>query len=225
MTAKLVSGVGFPADGKTIVSTLGRILLVVGQVLAGSGPVFADGDVVGIWSSAARTKGGLGPQLVLAQDGNAIHTFGALVDFRYEIQGNQITMTLLGSDRSLTKEVSVDEFAIDGDMLTLNPQSPERKQVMKRAGRPYPGAHPIVGDWTYTHYTGGPALMRYSRTGIVQLSVPFQTSTGTYQVSGSTLALTLRDQKPVSRQFRRDRDALLLIDGKGQESSYLKFEY
>ena len=96
---------------------------------------------------------------------------------------------------------------------------------MKRTGKPYKDAHPIIGEWTYKHYTGGPALMRYSRTGVVQLSVPFQSLTGTYRTNHGTLAITLRDQQPTSYKFKRERDLLILTDGEGKESKFLRFEY
>jgi hypothetical protein len=188
-------------------------------------PAFGGDEVAGIWSSASRTKSGLGPQWVFTKDGNVTYSFGALVDFKYEIEGNQIEMTLLGPDRSATNEISLEEFSIDGDTLTLNPNTPDRKQVMKRAGKSYKGAHPIVGDWTYAHYTGGPALMRYSREGIVQLSVPFEVITGTYRTNQGILTIALRDQESTNSRFRREKGALILSDGEFKESRYLHFEY
>lgn len=203
----------------------GRALLLTCFAFISACHAVTDDNVVGIWSSASRTKGGLGSQWIFAKDGNVTHIFGALVDFKYEVNGSQIKMILLAPDHSVTKEVAVVEFLIDGDTLTVNPQTPDRKQVMKRGGEPYRGVHPIVGDWTYTHYTGGPALMRYSRTGIVQLSVPIQTHTGTYKIIQGTLAIALRDQKPVNSKYRREKDSLVLTDGEAMERRYLKYEY
>lgn len=185
----------------------------------------ADDGIAGIWSSSSRSKGGLGPQWIFSKDGNATHTFGALVDFKYEVNGSQIKMVLLDSGHSVTKEVSVSEFSIDGDTLIVNPREPDREQVMKRVGKASKGTHPIVGEWTYTHYSGGPAYMRYSRSGIVQLSVPFRTLTGTYRTNQATLTITLRDQQPVNYKFRHEKDFLLLTDGEKKEGKYLMFDY
>ena len=206
-------------------NALGQLLFLACLTLLSSFPAVADDDVVGMWSSLSRTKGGLGPQWVFTKDGNVTHTFGALVDFKYEVNGSQIKMTLLAPDRSLTKEVSTQEFSIDGDTMTENPRTPDRKQTMKRTGKSYKDAHPIVGEWTYKHYTGGPALMRYSRADVVQLSVPFQTLTGTYRTNQGTLTITMRDQQPASYKFKRERDLLVLSDGEGKESKFLRFEY
>src|SRR5258705_11785924 len=105
-----------------------RLLFLSCLILLSSLPAVADDDLVGIWSSSSRTKGGLGPQWIFKKDGNLSHTFGALVDFKYEVNGSQIKMTLLAPDRSATSEVSTQEFSIDGDMLTENPRIPDRNQ-------------------------------------------------------------------------------------------------
>jgi hypothetical protein len=206
-------------------NAFGRSLLLACLTLLNSLPAIARDDVVGMWSSSSRTKGGLGPQWAFTKNGNVTSTFGALVDFEYEVDGSQIKMVLLAPDGSSTEETVTQEFSINGDTLTENPQTPDRKQIMKRVGKPYKDAHPIVGEWTYKHYTGGPALMRYSRTGIAQLSVPFQTLTGTYRTNQGTLAITPNGQKPASYKFKREKDSLVLADEEGKESKFLRFEY
>ena len=186
--------------------------------------VSAEDSMVGIWSSLARTKGGLGSQWVFTKEGKVTHTFGALVDFKYEIKGNRIKTTFQGTDQTIN-EVTDEEFTIDGETLTLNPRTPDRKQVMKRAGKPYKGAHALVGVWTYTHYTGGPALMRYSREGIVQLSVPFRTLAGTYRINQGVLNIELADQKAITSKFKRDNNLLILTEGTTAENKYMEFRY
>lgn len=111
-------------------NALARVLCLSCLALLSTFPAVADDDVVGIWSSSTRTKGGLGPQWIFSKDGNVTHTFGALVDFKYGINGSQIKMTLLAPDRSVTKEASTQEFSIDGDTLTENPRIPDRKQII-----------------------------------------------------------------------------------------------
>lgn len=203
----------------------GRVVLVSCLTLLNTFSAVADDGVAGIWSSSSRTKGSLGAQWIFTMDGKVTHTFGALVDFKYEVNGSQIKMTLLAPDRVVTKEVATQEFSIDGDTLTENPRTPDRQQIMKRTGKPYMDAHPIIGEWTYKHYTGVPALMRYSRAGVVQLSVPLKTLTGTYRTDQGTLSITSSDQQPASYKFRRERDCLILTDREGRESKFLRFEY
>jgi hypothetical protein len=201
-----------------------RIIILSALVWVFPFPAYAEDSVVGIWSSTARTKGGLGSQWVFTKEGKVTHTFGALVDFKYEIKGNRIKTTFQDTDQAIN-EVTEDEFTLGGETLTLNPRTPDRKQVMKRAGKPHKGAHAIVGDWTYTHYTGGPALMRYSREGVVQLSVPFRTLAGTYRINQGALNIEFVDQKAITNKFRRDDNLLILMESVNAENKYTEFRY
>lgn len=186
-------------------------------------PAIAD-DVAGMWSSTSREPGGLGSQWTFAPNGDVTHTFGVLADFSYEVDGRQIRLTLLNPDRS-PAEISTREFSIEGDTLILNPQSPDQK-IMKRIGQRFRGTHPIVGAWAYTHQTGNPAVMRYSRTGTALLSVPFRTLTGLYDVNQSKLSVTFQGKKTALSDFRLpDSDHLILTNPDAKESGYLRFEY
>lgn len=200
-----------------------RLLAALCLLCVVAGPARADDSPVGIWSAAARSNGGLGAQWTFAADGKATHGFGALVDLRYVIEGNRITMTLQDRDGNAQEKPTVDEFSIDGDTLTLNPGTPAR--VMQRVGKPHARAHPIVGEWTYPHYVGVPAFMRYSRNGSAELAVPFKTFAGTWRRDGDKLVVELQGQKPATFRFRRDDKALELTDEAGKTSRYLKFEY
>jgi len=206
-------------------NTLGRLQILAWLILLSSSPAVANDDVAGMWSSSSRTKGGLGAQWTFTEDGKAAYSFGALVDFKYEINGGLLKMMLLAPDGSDTKEIVTQVFSINGDILTENPKIPDRKQVMKRTGKPYKGAHQIIGEWTYKHYTGGTALMRYSRIGIAQLSVPFQTLAGTYRTNQGALTITPNGQKAVSYKFKREKDLLVLTDEEGKEKKFIRFEY
>jgi hypothetical protein len=179
-----------------------------------------------MWSSTSREPGGLGSQLTFAQNGDVTHTFGVLSDFKYEIDGSQIKLMQLNPDRSPVDEASSQEFSIKGDTLTLNPRSPDQRQIMMRVGKRYKGAHPIVGAWTYTHQTGNPAVMKYSRDGTGLLSVPFRTLTGLYDVNQSKLSVTFQGKKTAFSDFRLpDSDHLILTNPEAKESGYLRFEY
>lgn len=200
-----------------------KILFLSCLTLMGSFPAMADDEVVGIWSSASRSRRGLAPQWIFTRDGNVIHTFGTLMDFKYEILDRQIRMTVLAPDQSLTKEVSTKAFSIDGDTLTEYPQTSGRKQIMKRAGKPGLGAHPIVGEWKFSDFTGSPAVMRYSSAGTAQLSVPYRIYSGTYRANQGTLSVTFKDKPPMIMKFRWEKDRLVLTDEEARENRYLRF--
>jgi hypothetical protein len=196
-------------------------LMVTGACSAAS----AADEVTGIWSAQARTKGGLGAQLVFTANGEATITFGALVDLAYTIEGNRITM-MVAQDSAAPAEPMVEDFTIDGDtMRQRSVEKPEYEKIFRRKGTPHADA-PIIGDWTYPHQTGPTALVRYSREGIVQLSVPFQTGQGTYRLNGNVLELDVPGRPLAVFDIKREGRTLTLMErATGRTIGYRKFEY
>jgi hypothetical protein len=204
-----------------------RTFLMVVAMWLGARPGRADDDMTGIWSAQARTKGGLGSQWVFGRDGTVTYTFGALVDAAYEIDGNRLTMKFSGPDGARSQDM-VEEFSIQGDTLTkTGPQTPGGTQVMQRVGVAHADAHPLVGDWAFTHpTTGKPACMRYSRGGTVQLCAPFQTRTGTFRVDGEALVIEAEGVRPLSARVDPVRRVLVVAEDDGRVSkTYLRFQH
>src|SRR5262245_17578955 len=146
-----------------------RALVAFGMLWLGGARAFAAIDLTGIWSAEVRSRGGLGPQMIFTAV-DATSTFGALVDFKYEIQGTLLKLSLMDPHGPTPPDAITQEFKIEGDSMTVMIAGGQRL-VMTRVGAPHRDAHPIVGDWTYMHQTGIPALQRFSRNGITQLSV------------------------------------------------------
>lgn len=188
-------------------------------------PAVAAESLAGLWSGTERTRGGLAPQWVLAPNGIATRSFGALVDYRYGIQGSRLSLTELDENHRPTSKVTTQDFTLLGDALTMNPTKPEGRQLMKRVGQPFPGTHPIVGEWSFKHYSGGLAYMRFGRGGIAQLSVPFETATGTWSLEGDRLATQFKEKKPVASPWRLENGFLHFREDGGKESRFRRFEY
>jgi hypothetical protein len=169
----------------------------------GAGQTFAADDLTGIWSAEVRTRGGLGAQMTFTAT-EVTSTFGALVDIKYEIDGK--------------------EFTIDGDKMTVT-RAGGPPQVMTRVGAPHGGGHPIIGDWSFMHYTGQPAVQRFSRNGTSQLTVPFQTTKGPYRVDNGTLQIQFEGRPAVVLKVKRDGNVLTTTDSNGKEIRFIKFEY
>lgn len=190
----------------------------------------ADDNVAGIWSSISRTKGGLGSQWTFGRDGGAVYTFGAVVDFRYEINGSKVKMTFVQPDGTAASDSSTQTFLIEGETLTMNPDSPACAPSTSRSGpcqrqqmtrtRASPVKNGLVGEWTYKHYTGGPAFMRYLPNGAAQLVVPMRTTEGTYQLESAKGHITLGGAQ---YGLLLRNDALVVRDPRGQESTYKRF--
>jgi hypothetical protein len=177
--------------------------------------------VTGLWSAVVRTRGGLGGQIDFTAT-EATSTFGALVDFRYEISGSLLRLTSVepGSQSPAMSQ----EFKIEGDKLTLT-LADGSLQVMTRVGAPHRDAHPIVGDWSFQHQTGVPAVQRFSSKGITQLSVPFQTHKGPYRLDGNTIRVEFAGVPAVTLTVQREGNKLTTRDDKGKVTEMVKFEY
>jgi hypothetical protein len=181
-------------------------------------------DLTGIWSAQVRTKGGLGAQMTFTAAGDITSTFGALVDFKYEIDGSRLKLTSLNPNDPQPPTPVIQDFTIDGDTLRVVTGG-GAAQVMTRVGAPYGDAHPIIGDWTFTHSTGQPAWTRYARSGITQLTIPFQTIKGTYRVADGMLHIQFDGKPPLALTIKRDGDVLTTTDRNGKDIRFVKFNY
>jgi hypothetical protein len=201
---------------------IGRRTILAVALLFGSA-IRADAaeDLIGIWSAEARTRGGLGGQIIFTAT-EAISTFGALIDFKYEIAGNRIRFV---QDPARPEASPLMEFTIAGDQLTLAQGLDGRPLVMTRTGAPFAGAHPIVGDWTYPHPAGAPAIQRFARNGAAQLRVVMQTVKGPYRTEKDSVTLQFQGRPPVKASFRREGNVLTLTNPDGKAFRYSKFEY
>jgi len=189
--------------------------------------VAAYGDPVidGVWSSATRSKGGLGSQWVFTKNGTTTYSFGALVDFTYEIDGEHIHMILLNEFGVPTDNVTVQKFSAKDDTITIYREESGEDRIMERVGRSNPDSHPIVGVWTFTHFTGGPAILRYRKSGRGQLSVPFEYKTGIYQVNGDEISIFLDDIDPYRNKIDISQDTITFAaEDSSTAQTYVRLE-
>lgn len=178
-------------------------------------------EIVGKWASIARTKGGLGARYNFEESGIVMSSFGALVDFDYQIEG-QIIKTNLKGEKEQTDSAP---FEIVGDKLILNPSDTKNRQEMTRSATTATNAHPIVGIWSFKHYTGGMATMQYTTKGLAQLSVPFDSAKGKYIVQGRSLQIDFDGIPSIKREFRLVGNRLLFLpDGKNKQEEYLRVQ-
>jgi len=206
-----------------MIRSLATLLAAAATLASGAAP--AADSLAGMWSATTRTRGGLAAQWVFAPNGVATRTFGALVDYRYGIQGARLSLTELDGNHAPTSKVTTQDFTLLGDTLTMNPTKPEGRQLMKRVGQPFPGTHPIVGEWSFKHYSGGMAYMRFGRTGLVQLAVPFESAAGTWASEGAKLTTQLKDRKPVSGPWRIEKGYLHFREDGERDGRYRPFDY
>jgi hypothetical protein len=178
-----------------------------------------DKSIVGKWSAAKRTKGGLGTTLIFNDDGSMSHIFGALVDFKYQADGKELK-TINDADNSV---ISKEPYEIDGDKLIINPTDPKAREERSRVGKAKPGSAAIVGVWSFKHYTGVMSTWQYTTGGLAQLSVPMQTVKGHYKLANGELTVEMEGQPAVTRKVILSGDRLTLgADGDKPEQKFTR---
>ncbi|MFN5178334.1 hypothetical protein [Limnohabitans sp.] len=167
-------------------------------------------QIAGKWAADTRTKGGLGSSWVFEKDGTATYTFGALVDFKYQVEGKTIK-TIFENSTTGKSETDLQSFEILGNKLIIDPSEPEKRQEMNRVGNAISNAVPLVGIWEFKHYTGAMATMQYTTTGLAQLSVPFQNTKGKYRLRSNELIIMLDGQSDATKKIQLNGDQLVFL--------------
>jgi len=162
--------------------------------------------------------------LLFDANGTTTYTFGAVVDFQYNVQGDTISMTVVNPDGSKTTDTLSQTFLLRQETLTLNPDKGQEQQVMRRSSASA-SSDPLIGEWTYTHYTGGPAFMRYSSRRSAQLTVPMKATKGTFRIEGTAVRIDLAGQGVMRATVSEDGKLLTVKDGQSRESKYVPFRY
>jgi hypothetical protein len=203
---------------RSIVASV-RISLAVGQLLlagvaAGQGVVAVPGALLGSWEAISRSEGGLGSTIAFAPDNTLTFTMGAMVDMSYRRSGDSLFVTSSDGDLAPAK------IAIVHDTLVVTRNGREQRE--SRIGAAV-GDNPLVGNWTYLHYTGVPAYEQYTATGAYHLRVPIRTLQGNYTAFGDAAMLHLMGDGGGDRnvKFTVVGDTLQL-SWDGQTSRYLR---
>jgi hypothetical protein len=178
------------------------------------GVVAVPGALLGSWEAMSRSEGGLGSTIAFAADNTLTFTMGAMVDMSYRRSGDSLFVTSPNGDLAPAKIA----FVHDTLVVTRN----GREQRETRVGSPVAG-NPLLGNWTYLHYTGVPAYEEYTAAGAYHLRVPIRTLQGNYTAFGDAAMLHLMGDGGGDRnvKFAVVGDTLQL-SWDGQTSRYLR---
>jgi hypothetical protein len=195
------------------------VLIVISQlffvdIAAAQAVVAVPSALLGSWEAINRSEGGLGSTIVFAPDNALTFTMGAMVDMSYRRSGDSLFVTGPGGDLAPAK------IAIVHDTLVVTRNGREQRET--RVG-PVAGDNPLVGQWTYRHYTGVPAYEEYTAAGAYHLRVPIRTLQGNYTAFGDAAMLHLMGDGGGDRnvKFSVVGDTLQL-SWDGQKSRYLR---
>lgn len=190
-------------------------LLALNIAAAQVAPPARPTPLVGAWEAVTRSTGGLGSTISFAPDNTMSYTLGAMVDMKYKRARDSLYI--------IDPENGVNAFQVSivRDTMVMTNQGREQRET--RVGAPVSGADPVVGRWTYLHYTGVPAFEEYTPRGDFRLRVPIRTLQGTYAAMGDSAMLHLPGQGGGDRavRFAVAGDTLRLI-WNGQTSRYVK---
>jgi hypothetical protein len=196
---------------RTIIGISQLLLATIG---AAQGAPRAASPLVGRWDALNRSVGGLGSTIEFGPDNTLSFTIGAMLDFTYRRSGD--TLFVMHPDGDLPAA----RVAIEGDTLIVTTNGKEQRET--RIGAAVSG-DPLVGLWTYPHYTGVPAYEQYTSKGELHLRVPIRTLQGTYVAVGDSAMLHLLGDGGGDRavRFAVAGDTLQLT-WDGQSTRYLK---
>lgn len=190
-------------------------LLALNVVIAQVAPSARSTPLIGTWEAVTRSAGGLGSTISFEADNSMSFTLGAMVDMKYRRARDSLYIIDPANGTNAFR------IAILRDTLVMVNQGKEQRET--RVSAPLKGADPVIGRWTYLHYTGVPAFEEYTPGGDFRLRVPIRTLQGTYVTMGDSAMLHLPGPGGGDRavRFAVVGDTLQL-SWNGQTSRYVK---
>ena len=156
-------------------------LILAGTGVAQVGPT-APSPLLGSWEAVNRSVGGLGSTIGFGPDNTLSFTMGAMADLTYRRSGDTLFVT------SPERDLPAARIAFVGDTLIVTTNGKQQRET--RVSAPVSG-DPLLGRWTYLHYTGVPAYEEYSPNGQLHVRVPIRTLQGSYIALGDSAMLHL----------------------------------
>lgn len=199
------------------------LLLVVGglattfDALAQNAAPRQSNPLIGTWEAITRSAGGLGATIEFGPDNRLRYTLGAMVDMRYRRSRDSLYI--------IDPQGPVNPFKVVFVRDTLVMTNDGKDQKETRVTAALPGADPIIGKWTYTHYTGVPAFEEYTASGDFRLRVPIRTLQGTWTSVADSAMLHLPGPGGGDRavHFAVVADTLI-FSFDGQSNRYLRVQ-
>src|SRR5450756_1752930 len=162
-----------------LIATLLSLNVAAAQVA----PARPSPTLIGTWEALTRSTGGLGSTISFAPDNTMSFTMGTMVDMKYKRARDSLYII------DPQNGVNAFQLSIMRDTMVMINQGREQRET--RVGTPVSGADPVVGRWTYLHYTGVAAFEEYTPGGDFRLRVPIRTLQGTYATMGDSAMMHL----------------------------------
>jgi hypothetical protein len=170
----------------------------------------ASPELIGLWESPNTSKGGIGPTLELRPDGAFVEATTVMVNSRYEIAGDRLTIHQRSPGSGETMEYKI---RVEGDRL-IETAKGDPAIEKERVGKAETDGPPILGVWSF----GGTSVAgyeKYTRDGRVLLRIPLKSTTGCYRVQGDRLTLSEPGGQDLTTAFHQSSGELVLDGPKG----------
>src|SRR5213594_1794896 len=167
-------------------------------VLYSSHSIASDNPLIGEWFPVKNSDAGFGATRRYQTNGNMVLGFGVAIHFKYQLETNGVTNTVLmpGPKGPEGPPVRMD-FTITNDTLTLSERKGRQRERLTRVkGTPGDG---LIGQWTGKHYTGGQQIMDFTTNLYCYLCVPITTVTGSFTLNGNMLTEEYQGKRVTSR--------------------------
>lgn len=174
-------------------------------------------SLVGLWESGNVSNGGIGQTLELRENGMFVQSTTVMVNSRYEVAGDHLTVRTESPGPGETMEFT---FHLKGNQLieTMQGGPPMPKE---RVGKAEAGEGSIVGVWLSGDPTGMVSYEKYTPDGRMLFRLTMQATTGCYRIEGDRLRLSgTNGKKDPSLPFHRTAGELVLDDGSGKPFTY-----
>src|SRR2546422_2954142 len=155
-------------------------------VVFSSRSIAGDNPLIGEWFPLENADSGLGGTRHFKTNGTVIGTFGFALHFKFQLETNGVTNTVLmpGPKGPDGPPVRMD-FTITNDILTLTERKGRQWEKLTRVKAT--SGEGLFGQWTGKHYTGGQQIKEFTTNLYVYLSVPITTVTGLFTLNGNQL--------------------------------------
>src|SRR5262249_99537 len=161
-----------------------RALLGLGLLWVSGVPAIAGVDVAGVWSAIERggSSGLSGDQMIFAGGSHAIYLANAtMLDATYAIEGN--TLALIPHQSYWPPQRG--KLKMGKNKLIRMGDGSKTEIMTPPAKKPYPDAHPIIGEWTWPIFGRWHAVQRFARSSATQLVLPpIDIDRGSYRITG-----------------------------------------
>ena len=169
------------------------------------------GTLEGRWDSESRSIDGLGIWIVLSADGTCTRTVGLMIDGRWKLDGDQLTVTTGPAGGEFVQTTTVSSTS---DVLTQAANGVRRHR--SRVGVPDAGVTSLIGVWSYPHPAGGTAYDEYAKDGRFLFRLPTATARCRWAASADRLSMTEGSQTQTVF-WNVSSDRLTLREGVDQE--------